>query len=343
MTPIKINGIKLSTPFVQVSQTYTIAGSVQPAALYQLLAADRINIEFLNVSAIGRNCYIACCVAADKYHQIFHYTDGETADGPDFDHRTGVVTLSVYPHKSSFYMLGHLLAVFGDQGFAFYQMASSTSMLTFVVDAAAAEEMTDYLSAHSDLPASHSPFRPNTDYDPVARSLKTEPETVATYVESKIKTYGIWTHAALTLCWIDMTFAQLADWGQQIQALERVGFRFCYISAHRYSRRDLRMFLVVDTARADLQGDFAESAIRTAFESSRQSELRCRPHVGGLHFQGPHFGDRFGIADKAFSTLHQHSIPFLLAGCVGSSVYIVLDEERLAAAESALSAVFEMP
>ncbi|MGM0452316.1 MAG: hypothetical protein ACQERN_04020 [Thermodesulfobacteriota bacterium] len=312
-------------------------------AVYQLLAADRINIEFLNVSAMGRNWRIACCVAADKYHHVLNCTHGETADGPGFDHRTGVVALSVYPHKSSFHMLGRLLAVFSGQGFAFYQMAASTSMLTFVVDAAAAEEMADCLADHSDLPASHSPFRPNADYDPVARSLKTEPETVAPYVESKIKTYGIRAHSALTLCWMEMSFAQLAERGRRIQALEQAGFRFCYVSAIRRSDGQLRLFLLVDTAAANVSDDGAEAAIRSALEGFCAPEIGFRPHVGGLHFQGPHFGDRFGIADQAFSTLHQHSIPFLLAGCVGSSVYIVLDEDWLSAAESALSAVFEMP
>lgn len=62
-----------------------------------------------------------------------------------------------------------------------------------------------------------------------------------------------------------------------------------------------------------------------------------------VYFHGPHFGDRYGIADMALGTLRRKGLPILAAGCTGASVYIVVPEQRSAEIKQILSDVFDTP
>jgi len=72
-------------------------------------------------------------------------------------------------------------------------------------------------------------------------------------------------------------------------------------------------------------------------------DLQTTSPVEMVYFHGPHFGDRFGIADTALGTLRKKGLPILAAGCVGSSVYIIIPEQHSAEVKQALSGVFEAP
>jgi len=55
--------------------------------------------------------------------------------------------------------------------------------------------------------------------------------------------------------------------------------------------------------------------------------------VGILFFHGPHFGDMYGIADAAFSSLLKAGIKIISSGCSSASVFLVIAEDDLNRAE----------
>ena len=59
-----------------------------------------------------------------------------------------------------------------------------------------------------------------------------------------------------------------------------------------------------------------------------------------VYFQGPHFGDRYGIAAAAFGALETQGIQLLAAGCTGASIYIVVPDKRAQAVIRCLSEPF---
>ena len=62
-----------------------------------------------------------------------------------------------------------------------------------------------------------------------------------------------------------------------------------------------------------------------------------------ISFQGPHFGDRYGIADTAFKALARQGVPILITVCSGAALYIVLPENKLHEARPLLAEAFEVP
>jgi hypothetical protein len=62
-----------------------------------------------------------------------------------------------------------------------------------------------------------------------------------------------------------------------------------------------------------------------------------------IFLHGPHFGDRYGIADAAVGALTKKGIPIVALGCTASSIYLVMPEDQREAAGRSLKEAFLMP
>ncbi len=337
-----MNGIRLSDPLAQVNQFCVNDSGESPVYLHQLLSASRINIEFLTLRFTESEKHITCCIAPDRLSH-FQQTVAAASGGRHIRCTPDMGTLSLYPHKSSLSSIGYILKVLGDEKLPFCRMASSGSMLTFLVPHGEQERIARTLARHIDLPDTHTPFRQRLDAE--SQQLlkqKYAPETTATYVESKIKTYGIITKPDLTLIQMTCPTDGLSGCGQQIQALEALGLRFYYASASLGGNDRIDLFLAIDTSGQEMAKK-AEHLISSALSGKKAGGCEIQPSVGAINLQGPHFGDRYGIANQAFTPLIEASIPILLAGCVGASIFIILPGQMVQKAKTVLAKVFESP
>ena len=64
--------------------------------------------------------------------------------------------------------------------------------------------------------------------------------------------------------------------------------------------------------------------------------------VGIIFFHGPHFGDRYGIADATLAALSKAHVKVIASGCSSSSVYMVLSQDDLERAEEVLREPLEV-
>jgi len=62
-----------------------------------------------------------------------------------------------------------------------------------------------------------------------------------------------------------------------------------------------------------------------------------------IYFQGPHFGDRFGIADFTYRALKDDADDLLGAVFSCASIYLVLPEGAAGRAKERLTAAFHVP
>jgi aspartokinase len=62
-----------------------------------------------------------------------------------------------------------------------------------------------------------------------------------------------------------------------------------------------------------------------------------------VFFQGPHFGDRYGIFHAAAKALSDRGLTMLACTCSGSCIYIVLPNGKSGEAVQALADAFEIP
>ena len=164
-------------------------------------------------------------------------------------------------------------------------------------------------------------------------------ETIAVYWEPIIKTYGFLEKTGLSLFRISLAFDQITGWGARIQEIGAIGGGFLMATGRMVDAETLQLHLLfekntADRYRVELE-KLAEADPRTTLSVEVPVELIC--------FHGPHFGDRYGIADAAFGTLAREKLAVLAAACTGASIYIVVPEKNARTAVKLLSKHFSAP
>ncbi len=307
----KINGIRLNRKFIQVTRE----DFPSPPPLYEVLESGKMNMVCMVLSTLGEFPFVSGTLASKDYGRAVN-RDAYGQCLPD------VCTLSVYPHHYNLEFLGALLHLLGTRKQGFHYLVSSHSMLTFVVCEAQVAGLIHLLSTGFDLPESHAPFE-QEENDELALFIKKKyPETRATYVEERIKTYGMTLVKDVYLKGYEFSFEALSRFGKNLEEQGK-GKRFSHITAYMTPDQQIHLYPVTGKP-DDTSGGFSY-------------------HVELLSFYGPHFGDRYGIMSRALRCLSQHDIPVLQAGCTGASISMVLPRARGEAAEQALKDVFENP
>ncbi len=163
-------------------------------------------------------------------------------------------------------------------------------------------------------------------------------ETIAVYWENKIKTYGFQIERELSLFQISIAPQALAGFGSALFN-ETSDIHFSWVLVQPSSTHTLKIYILLDQK--------WEQPIQALLERYRGNakvlDLRVKSPVEMVFFHGPHFGDRYGIADTALGTLRRKGLPILIAGCTGASVYIIVPEHCSAEAKDILSDVFDTP
>jgi hypothetical protein len=141
-------------------------------------------------------------------------------------------------------------------------------------------------------------------------------ETIAVYWEPIIRTYGFEVREGLTMA----RLALPPEGGDDLALLP---------AADDTARGGLIM------AAAGPEPDSA-LALWVIVDGVVAEELRERARAGDgpavthpvevVHFHGPHFGDRYGIASAALSALRQNEVTLLLAAFTGASVYLAVPD-----------------
>jgi len=164
-------------------------------------------------------------------------------------------------------------------------------------------------------------------------------ETIAVYWEPKPKTYGFREVTDLSLMNIEIKPGEMGQWGLWLMELADLDIGF-HLSIIKYSnRQELRLYILHEKFWADS----VLSHIDKQIDLESEKDFHLTSPVELISFQGPHFGDRYGIAHTAFKALDDQGIPILVAACSGAAVYIVLPEKKLQEARPLLAEAFEVP
>jgi len=164
-------------------------------------------------------------------------------------------------------------------------------------------------------------------------------QTIATYREERVKTYGFQIAVDLALFEVKLDAQSICPFGVKIYSLAKFhpvfhlvaastfidGLFVCYILLPAKDESNFMKYVL-------LNGDFEES----------KTVLVTSP-VDLIYFQGPHYGDRYGIAETALGALARASIPVLVTACSQSCIYLVLPGAMGPKAKRSLAEVFEVP
>jgi aspartokinase len=162
-------------------------------------------------------------------------------------------------------------------------------------------------------------------------------ETKAAYRESRIKTYGFQRMTGLSLVRITVHRSETESLGQAFCRLGEEGIGFLLVFSQCRGQA-MEVCLVVTAERVGVVEERLE-------EFLAGTDRLVRPGVPSemVFFQGPHFGDRYGILEAAVRGLAARRVKMTAAACSGSCIYIVLPEGKSEEAVATLSEMFEIP
>jgi aspartokinase len=164
-------------------------------------------------------------------------------------------------------------------------------------------------------------------------------ETFAVYWEPKPKTYGFKEVIDLSLLNIEIKPGKMSQWGLMLMELADLDFGFHLILAKYSTHQKFRLYILLEKPWAD----HVLSYIGRKIDLDSEKDFHLTYPVELISFQGPHFGDRYGIADTAFKALDGQGVPILITVCSGAAVYMVLPEKKLKDARPLLLEAFEVP
>lgn len=159
-------------------------------------------------------------------------------------------------------------------------------------------------------------------------------ETIAVYWESRIKTYGFQRVTDLALIELSYPLHAINSLGEILSRDDLQALKAPFILAQGSDHEISFLFCLPEKEGRDFHASL-EIAL------SPISQRYVHP-VGVIFFHGPHFGDRYGIADATFSALSKAGVEIMASGCSSSSVYLVLNQDDLDRAEEVLTKTFEV-
>ncbi len=163
-------------------------------------------------------------------------------------------------------------------------------------------------------------------------------ETIAIYSESVISTYGFNLLQRLIMGQVEVTFDQLSRWGALLQDIaHKPAFRLVWAQSCRPG--GIKFYLLCD--------DGQWHKVKTFFDRCTEDRLgtwrRNAEGVDLLFFQGPHFGDRYGIMHYTHKVLTDKRIPVLAAVCSVATINLMLPVGRGETAKKELTCAFNIP
>ncbi len=164
-------------------------------------------------------------------------------------------------------------------------------------------------------------------------------ETFAVYWEPRPKTYGFKEVIDLSLLSIEIRPGKMSQWGLMLMELADLDIGFHLILAKYSTHQKLRLYILLEKPWADHVLSYIDKKI----DPDSEKDFHLTYPVELISFQGPHFGDRYGIADTAFKALDGQGVPVLITVCSGATVYIVLPEKKLQEARPFLLEAFVVP
>ncbi len=164
-------------------------------------------------------------------------------------------------------------------------------------------------------------------------------ETAAVYWESKVRIYGFTEGLGLSLFTLIFPGERLENWAEMIKVMAEDHGTFELVFFQEAGKGLLKCCLVFD----EKSGNFQRRRIEEAMQNDTATSFHIDFPVELISFHGPHFQDRYGIAEAAFAALKKADFPLLAVGCTGTSVYVVLPEKKAGPAARLLAETFIIP
>jgi aspartokinase len=333
MTPsTRLGGFKILKDVVRISSIYSNEETYFPARLCQVLAEEKINLPFITCLNDGRSWGFHIMVEAADAMMASHII--EKAFSKISSDNSKSFILSVFPHKRDPEITGLLFETFNSGGLEPDALANSPSAISIVMK----EEYLSKAGQALFAPFSFSAYRTPADWKLAQKGKeKLYKEVVASYQEQRPKVYGLEVHEDQTLLRAKFKDGNLSQLGTLFKEFAQAGLNLTFIATCPVKAEEEGLLTFCLPASKDHSGTEIISEITPGIDVENLSP------VSVFSMNGPHFGDRYGIAKELFLAFKQDNIDILGLSCTIASITGIVSSLQLESAIHAIQTCFEVP
>lgn len=328
----RLSAFKILKEVVRISLVESDNNAGFPADICSLIASEGINLMFLTCGNQGRGWGLNMAVEANDSERLLDLIESNFPNITCHTAKNGIISL--FPHRSDPAVTGSLFHVLDMTGIEPEALAYSNSSISVVLHEDALETTTSALFE----PFRFSAYRTPADWK-LAQEGKEQlfKEVVASYQEKKPKVYSLGWQEEQNLFRVKLNLRDLSHMGDAFINFAEQGFLLPFLtSCPSDTHGELNLSLCVPDYDQKKYPDLIK-------ESLPEAVTTMVAPVAVFAMNGPHFGDRYGIAKELLKTLDSAGVELLALGCAIASINGVVPAAQLELATNAIEQCFEVP
>lgn len=320
----KLGGFALLEDLVWASLAHESNQCRFSTRLCSLLALERINLPFLNCRTTEHGCFVDLAIDRSRWNKA----DSLIRDNFDIctlHLETRSVIASVFPHHRNPQTAMSLLRLLSRTGIELYAVAQSYSALSVLMSRESLPIFTETMFEHFRF-RSYPTFM---DWKTRLTPVPVPREIVASYQEKRPKVYSLEWCEGVDLVRLESPMGPMALKIQEDMAA--AGASLVFLSGGPGGTHALPVTMTL-----------ALKGAKPLCES--RGEASCETHSFAVFtMNGPHFGDRYGIAAELLGALDRHEVEVSNFSCSKASITGTVPGDQVVEAVKAIKGCFDVP
>ncbi len=332
MTQTRLSAFKIMKGVARISLFEPDGKARSPAEFCLLMAKEKINLLFLTCGNQDGGWGLNMAVDSGDSQKVLELVKGNFGRAFLTTSESGI--LSLFPHRRDPSVAGSLFHVLDMTGIGPDALAYSNSAISVVLQAETIETTTSALFE----PFQFSAYRTPADWK-LAQKGKEQlfKEVVASYQEQKPKVYSLEWQEGQNLFRIELENRDMNPMGDTFVSFARKGFLLPFLtSTPSIKKQALNLYLCVPDHAQEKYPDLIKESLPEAVTTE------IAP-VAVFSMNGPHFGDRYGIACELLKAFDKANIELPALGCAIASISGVVAHDQIETATDVIQGCFEVP
>jgi aspartokinase len=326
-----LGGFKILQGMAGFSLVRSVKSGYSPAQICRAITRKRINLSYLSLIHNGQFWGL---------YTIFDPIDGpklspllEETTGKRISYSSGTAVVSLFPHKNDPDITGRLLEILGKTDVMPDSMANSPSAISLVLK----ERHLDTIKKGLFESFTFSAYRTPEDWK-LAQKGKEDvyKEVIASYQEQKPKVYGLEYYDSSELLQATISDQHMPPLGTAFKGYAQAGLNLILSSICPYGYKAK----ILSFCLPELTSGSNAGSIKTSHLTKPVNRLAP---VAVFSMNGPHFGDRYGIASGLLTAFEENHINLLCLNCTIASIIGVVPYRQLDSCIRTIKGYFDVP
>lgn len=317
---------------VRISAVFKNAVDHSPSGLINRISQEQINIVYLSYIHNVNEWGLSLAVSSQNEQAIGVILNSQP-NRSFYDCSAGII-LSVFPHRKNPGIPGSLLEIFGRENIEIDALTNSPSAISVILD----ESFLPKASQALFEPFTFSSYRTPADWK-LAQKGKEElyKEVVASYQEKRPKVYGLEYHDGQEFIRLGVNSDFSMKLGRAFRGYAdlKLNLTFLSFTPLKESGEGLAAFCFPrhdSPAPKEILG-----------KSGLQDDISIAGPVTVFSMNGPHFGDRYGIASELMESFQEGNVELLGLSCTIASITGVIHSQDFTPALDSIQSRFDVP